>query len=84
MQPTHNIDRLLVERGVGEPFAAENLRMDAGDQHLLNRLKMPIRPRHFFSRPNIPKMPKMRPARMTARTAINGLRSMTNPNFVNQ
>jgi hypothetical protein len=25
----------FVERGVGEPFAAENLRMDAGDQHLL-------------------------------------------------
>src|ERR1019366_1663546 len=28
-------NRLLVERGVGEPFAAENLRMNAGDQHLL-------------------------------------------------
>jgi hypothetical protein len=28
-------DRPLVEQGVRQPFAAENLRMDAGDQHLL-------------------------------------------------
>ena len=28
-------DRLLVVRRVWEPFAAENLRMHAGDQHLL-------------------------------------------------
>ena len=26
---------LLIERGVWEPFAAENLRLDAGNQHLL-------------------------------------------------